>query len=140
MEKFCDFLLLRHSDLIIIYNLDLRSYRLLLFFFFNGYWCNHNCVASLVFRNDINYCVVLIIYLHLFRKFVYIRNLEFHKREHAGEVMFQCDMCEALFLKKNRLAEHKRFLHFKVVFVLCLIFLNVLIFYKFKKSRSLTYL
>ena len=45
------------------------------------------------------------------KKFVRIRNLQYHKREHAGEIMFPCDMCEGLFDKKKRLCEHKRFVH-----------------------------
>ena len=47
------------------------------------------------------------------KRFVQGRNLELHKREHAGETMYQCDLCEALFDKKKLLGSHRRFLHFR---------------------------
>ena len=35
-------------------------------------------------------------------KYLYIRNYKFHKREHAGELMYHCDLCEGLFVNKRQ--------------------------------------
>lgn len=39
------------------------------------------------------------------------RNLEVHKRAHAGEQIYSCDICEALFTKRKALYCHKRATH-----------------------------
>ena len=44
-------------------------------------------------------------------KFLRERNLNFHKRLHAGETIYNCNKCEAIFATKRRLNSHKNTTH-----------------------------
>ena len=45
------------------------------------------------------------------QKFLRVRNMEFHKRMHYGELIFSCELCESSFLTKKRLNEHVNYQH-----------------------------
>ena len=44
-------------------------------------------------------------------KFILFKNLNLHKREHAGEIFHHCDFCEGLFRTRKRFLAHRRHNH-----------------------------
>ena len=46
-------------------------------------------------------------------KFLRAKNHKLHARMHAGELIYQCDLCEALFDTKRKMNEHRRAIHIR---------------------------